>query len=259
MKASDLCLEELISFNEGHLHLHGRRLVLHDMHAFANYRKDLEQMVGADSARRLVTRFGYFWGHADAAAMKRIFQWDSLEEWILAGPRLHTLQGVVRVLVKSLTADAAAGRFRMEVVWHDSWEADEQRLDGRPAAVPACWMLVGYASGYASFCLGRDVFFIEQKCRAVGARACRAVGQDRASWGQEVEPLLAYFQADDIQGQIRDLTQALRRRCEKSSDNGGKSTGWTAANRPRWSRCTASPFARWWIWPIARRTTTRRC
>ena len=30
------------------------------------------------------------------------------------------------------------------------------------------------------------------------------------SWGQEVEPLLAYFQADDIQGQIRDLTQALK-------------------------------------------------
>ena len=116
----------------------------------------------------------------------------------------------MRVLVKSLTADAATGRFRMEVVWHDSWEADEQRLDGRLAAAPACWMLVGYASGYASFCLGRDVFFIEQKCRAVGARACRAVGQDRASWGQEVEPLLACFQADDIQGQIRDLTRALK-------------------------------------------------
>jgi hypothetical protein len=89
MKASDLRLEELVDFSEGRLHLHERRLVLHDIHAFAQYRKDLLDMVGPENARRILTRFGYFWGQADAAAMKRVLRWDSLEEWLKAGPRLQ--------------------------------------------------------------------------------------------------------------------------------------------------------------------------
>lgn len=211
MKASDLRFEELIAFSEGHLHLHGRRLVLHDMHAFAQYRRDLQEMVGPESARRLLTRFGYFWGHADAAAMKRIFEWDSVEEWILAGPRLHELQGVVRVRVKSLQVDASAGHFQMHVVWHDSGEADEYLEEaGKPAEHPVCWTLVGYASGYASFCMGLDVYFVEEKCRGAGARACRAIGRDRKSWGSQIEPYLPYFRADDIQGKIRTLTRELK-------------------------------------------------
>ena len=87
---------------EGRFDLHGRRLVLHSSDALAQLRKDLVEMVGLDQARRVFTRFGNFWGRADAAAMKRIFQWDSLTDWLLAGPRMHTLQGIVRVIVKRL-------------------------------------------------------------------------------------------------------------------------------------------------------------
>lgn len=38
------------------------------------------ESLGEDQTRRLLTRFGYFWGHADAAAMKRIFNWDDKQE-----------------------------------------------------------------------------------------------------------------------------------------------------------------------------------
>ena len=58
MKAEDLKLNELVDFSEGWMGLHGRRLVLHDIHAFAQFRKDHYDMVGADSARRMFTRFG---------------------------------------------------------------------------------------------------------------------------------------------------------------------------------------------------------
>jgi predicted hydrocarbon binding protein len=169
MKASDLKLEEVVDFSEGRLHLHGRRLVLHDSHAFAQYRKDLLDMVGSEHARRILTRFGYFWGHADAAAMKRVFQWDSLREWVMAGPRLHALQGVVKTQVESLKIDAADGTFEMEVIWRDSGEAEEHLAEIGKSDKPACWMLVGYASGYTSFCLGKDIYFVETKCRAAGA------------------------------------------------------------------------------------------
>jgi two-component system response regulator HydG len=212
MKASDLKLEEVVDFSEGRLHLHGRRLVLHDSHAFAQYRKDLLDMVGSEHARRILTRFGYFWGHADAAAMKRVFQWDSLREWVMAGPRLHALQGVVKTQVESLKIDAADGTFEMEVIWRDSGEAEEHLAEIGKSDKPACWMLVGYASGYTSFCLGKDIYFVETKCCAAGAPTCRAVGKDLASWGDEVQPHLPFFEADDIHGKIMRLTHELRKK-----------------------------------------------
>ncbi len=70
MKPSELRLEELVSFGDGRIDLHGRRLVLHGMDAFAQWRADLVRMVGADAARRMLTRFGYFTGQADAAALQ---------------------------------------------------------------------------------------------------------------------------------------------------------------------------------------------
>jgi len=213
MKSEDLKLDELVQFSEGRLDLHGRRLVIHSLNAFAQLRKDLIEMMGLEQARRILTRFGYFWGQADAAAMKRIFHWDDLSEWLRAGLRLMSLQGVTQATLKSLEmGQEGEGNFRMEVLWHRSGEAEEHLIEFGPTDFPVCRMLSGYASGYVSFCLGRDIFFIEQKCRAKGDRVCSAIGMDAASWGKELKSSLPYFQAADIQGKIRDLTRELRRK-----------------------------------------------
>jgi hypothetical protein len=37
-----------------------------------------------------------------------------------------------------------------------------------------------------------------------------ALGKDVDSWGNEIQPYLAYFHADDIQGKVRELTRRLR-------------------------------------------------
>jgi len=92
----------------------------------------------------------------------------------MAGPRMHTLQGVSRVVVKRLDMDENGARFHMEVVWHESGEVDEHLKALGSSNIPVCWMLVGYASGYASFVLDRNVFFIEEKCRGMGHRVCKA-------------------------------------------------------------------------------------
>lgn len=212
MKAEDLKLNELVDFSEGWMGLHGRRLVLHDIHAFAQFRKDLVDMVGLESARRMFTRFGYFWGQADAAAMKRIFEWDNIEEWVKTGARLHTLQGVAHTIVKSIEVDMATKRFQMEIIWHDSGEAEEHIIELGRSDVPVCWMLIGYASGYASFCLEAEVFFIEQQCMANGHRSCVAIGKDRASWGAEINPHLDFFQAENINGKVMFLTRELKKK-----------------------------------------------
>ncbi len=215
MKAEELTLAELLDLSEGRFDLHGRRLVLHSSDAMAQLRKDLVATVGVEQARRLLTRFGNFWGRADAAAMKRIFHWDSLEDWLRAGPRMHSLQGVSRVTVKSLDIEPEAGRFHMEITWHDSAEADEQQLALGPSTEAVCWTMTGYASGYASFCTGLEVFFVEDKCRAKGDRVCSAVGRDRSSWGEEIEPYVSYFRADDIQGHVVRLSEELKEKMKE--------------------------------------------
>jgi len=213
MKAQDLKLKEIIDFSEGRLHLHGRRLVLHDIHAFAQVRKDLAEMVGLEHTRRILTRFGFYWGQADAAAMTRIFKWDSLLEWLKAGPRMHTIQGVTKSVIKSMEVDEDNGRFQMNLVWHDSGEAEEHLLEIGKSDHPICWMLVGYASGYATFCLKKNVYFIEQKCRAKGDRICMAIGKDIESWGKEIKPYLKFFEkAEDIQSKILEFTKELKRK-----------------------------------------------
>ena len=217
MKAEDLRLRELVGFREGELSLHGRRLILHDIRAFGQFRRDVLEMVGPEQARRMLTRFGYFWGQEDAAAMNRIFRWANLIEWLKCGPRLQTLQGVHTSVLKSLKVDEEAGKFQMEVVWYDSAEAEEYPSEEGESDEPMCWIQVGYASGYASYCMGRSVFFIEKKCRGKGDKVCLAVGKDRASWGEELKPHLPYFMSDDIKGKVQKLTSELRKKSKELS------------------------------------------
>lgn len=214
MKAEDLKLNELIEFGDGEVKFQGRRLVLHSLHAFAQFRKDLLDMVGLENARRILTRFGYFWGQADAAAMQRTFKWDSLREWLLAGARLHSMQGVARNVVTSLDIGTEGRPFRMAIVWHDSGEAEEHLAELGATDHAVCWMLTGYASGYASYCVGRNVYFIEEACRAKGDPVCSATGAEQASWGGHLAPYLEYFRAEDIKGKIAGLTERLRRQSE---------------------------------------------
>jgi transcriptional regulator with PAS, ATPase and Fis domain/predicted hydrocarbon binding protein len=187
--------------------------VLHSLDAFAQFRTDLLEMVGAKQARRILTRFGYFWGQADAAAMRRVFSWSSPAELVKAGARLHGMQGVARWVTKRLDFDETPGengRFVMEVAWHGSGEAEEHMASLGKAEHPVCWMQVGYASGFMSFALGRHIYFVEESCRAQGGRACSAVGKDAGSWGGQLHSHLVYFAADDIRGKIRNLTDRLR-------------------------------------------------
>jgi DNA-binding NtrC family response regulator len=213
MRADDLRFDELFTFRDGVIDFQGRRMVLHSTDAFAQFRKDLYEMVGARQARRILTRYSYFWGQADAAAMRRVFSWSNPLELVKAGPRLHAMQGVARWVTKRLVLDESGGKdghFLMEVSWHGSGEAEEHVAHLGKSEHPVCWMLAGYASGFMSYALGRNIYFVEQACRAQGGRVCTAVGKEAAAWEGDPGAALAYFSADDIKGKIRGLTEQLR-------------------------------------------------
>jgi len=210
MKAADLDFFDLISLDSGSISLRGRRLVLHAIHAFSQFRFDIVSMLGREQARRLFTRFGFFWGQADAAALQRSYRWPSCEEWIRAGLQLHALEGVVQSTVNELSIDKDLSQFHMDITWHDSVEVEEHLMEFEPGEDPICWKLTGYLSGLTSYCAGISVYFVESNCQGKRDAFCKAVGRDLDSWGDKIAPHLKYFEADDIKGTVRKLSQKLR-------------------------------------------------
>src|SRR5690606_2032046 len=93
--------------------------------------------------------------------------------------------------------DSSIGHFYSEFFWHNSLEADEHIASYGVGREPACWMEIGYASGYASSLLGRLVVFREEQCRCMGHSACRIVGKPAEQW-DDLDADLAYLDADDF-------------------------------------------------------------
>ncbi len=212
MKAEDLDLQNLFRFSRGLVSLLGRRVVIHDLFAMGQFRRDLVNMVGQEHARRICTRMGYFWGQADASALKRSFHWESAEEMLKAGPVLNSLQGAAQTELKILSLDRAAGRCSLEFTWQDSSEAEAATCEPVSEELPCCWVLSGYASGFCSFCLGFQVYFIETRCRARGDSHCLAEGRDAMSWDKPLSDQLVYYQTEDIRGKIDSLASKIQQR-----------------------------------------------
>lgn len=212
MRFQDLELLDLISFKDGDINLRGRRLVLHSIHAFSQFRYDIVKMLGEENARRLFTRFGFFWGQANAAALQRLFKWTNIEDWIQAGLKLHALEGVVQTTVSNMSIDKKNKRFRMEISWHDSVEVEEHLMDFGPGNKTICWKLTGYISGLTSYCMGQSIYFVESQCQGKKDGVCKAIGKDFISWGDEISPHLIYFEAEDIKGTVQRLSQELRKK-----------------------------------------------
>ncbi|MFH2049516.1 MAG: sigma-54-dependent Fis family transcriptional regulator [bacterium] len=215
MRADDLELEDLLEYKLGNINLHGRRLVLHPIHAFGQFRKDIIEMQGLDRARRLFTRFGYFWGQADAAALKRVYHWDNVTEWVKAGFRLQSLEGIVQNKINKLEVDESLGRFYMECSWNDSGEVEEHLMEIGHGDYSVCWKLTGYASGFVSFCLKKNVYFAELMCQGKNDKFCNAVGKDVDSWDDEIIPHLPFFEAEDIKGTVEHLTKKLQQKMKE--------------------------------------------
>lgn len=100
----------------------------------------------------------------------------------------------------------------MDVSWEDSKEAQEHLYAFGKSSYPVCWILAGYFSGFVSFSLGKDVYFIEQSCKAKGDKICQALGKDLSSWGEQVRPYLRYSKLNDIRQKIEKLNAELKRK-----------------------------------------------
>ncbi len=216
-KARPLHLAELLDFRpqQGIIRLHQQRVVILSAAAMGLLRKELVDTLGIDTARRLLLRFGFADGYHDAVSLRDRSRWSSPEEGLRAGAQLHTLEGIVRADVIRIEHDQATGRFEEEVVWRDSYEAEQHTLHYGPSASPVCWSLVGYSSGYVSACMGREIYFREIECLGQGATACSVVGRDADSWGDELRAIRDDFQAAILGPEIERLREAVGRRVKE--------------------------------------------
>jgi DNA-binding NtrC family response regulator len=194
-------LAECLFFSpgDGRIWLNDQRMLLLHSASFGSLRRELIECVGAEPARRLLTRAGYASGTRDAALVRQ--RWPAADgaSLLAAGTRLHALEGAVKVEPLHFAFDAATGRYDGEFLWHHSSEADEHIAAYGVGNEPACWMELGYAMGYVTGLTGMLVIFREVECRAMGGAVCRVVGRDAQRW-DDVADDLRYLDAPAAAG-----------------------------------------------------------
>jgi len=212
-----LHLAELLDFrpDQGIIRLHQQRVVILSAAAMGLMRKELVDTLGYDAARRVLLRFGFADGYHDAVNLRARSKWTSPLDGLRSGAMLHTLAGIVRADVRRAEYDEPSGRFEEEVIWHDSYEAEQHLHHYGKGSAPVCWSLAGYSSGFLSACLGTEVYFREMTCAGQGERRCHAIGRDANSWGSEIDSIRADFQAADLGHEVERLREAVGKRLKE--------------------------------------------
>jgi DNA-binding NtrC family response regulator len=213
----NLHLAELLDFrpDQGIIRLHDQRVVILSAAAMGLLRKELIDTLGLETARRVAIRFGFADGYHDAVNLRERSKWTDPVDGLRAGAVLQTLEGIVRVEVRGVDHDASTGRFEEEVFWHDSYVAEQHVHHYGKASSPVCWSLVGYASGFASACMGKEIYYRETSCVGQGAKHCVAMGRDAESWGVDLDIIRADFQAASVGHEVERLHDAVSKRLKE--------------------------------------------
>lgn len=179
--------QELLTFNyeEGMIFLKGNRMLLFNAAALSQLRDELIKSLGEDIARGVLTRFGFRCGYDDVLSVRNMFDLETDTEWMLAGPMIHTLEGLVHVTSEHLEFDRSLGTFSMVGNWYNSYEAEQHLKLYGSASEAVCWTLTGYASGYASGFMGREIVCVETMCAAKGDPYCAYELREVERWGKE--------------------------------------------------------------------------
>ncbi|GAB6155064.1 hypothetical protein JCM17380_38150 [Desulfosporosinus burensis] len=211
MRASELRMDELLQFQpeQGKILLKGSRVIIFAASALGKLRKDLIDTLGMDRAKGFLIRYGWSCGFQAAINIKEQFQLDNESEWNYAGPTIHTLEGFVHVNTDIIDINRPKGTWSLKGIWTNSFEAEQHILHYGYHNDPVCWMLVGYAGGYRSACLGKKVIYKEVKCTGKGDEHCTFIGKTIEEWGEEIVPELAYYEVSKISEELEEANRRI--------------------------------------------------
>jgi DNA-binding NtrC family response regulator len=202
--ADDLRSHVHFDAETGLIWLHEHRMLLVHAEAQALLRKELIDTLGMARARGLLTRMGYASGVRDAELARKQAQGVSDMEAFMTGPKLHTLEGIVRVTPIRLEMDRPRGAFYGEFLWEHSWEGQWHRHYFGIHDEPVCWTQIGYASGYTSAFMGRRILYKEVECVGAGNNNCRIIGRPIEEW-EDADEQMRYYNPESIADQLIEL------------------------------------------------------
>ncbi len=213
IKAGDLDFYMLLRRQSGDskLFFNQRRSLLFDAGTMGALRQQLIDTVGQDVARGVLMRAGYAQGYQDAEMLGDTFSWETDSEWLLAGLTLRMLEGIVHVESRTVEFNRNTGEFYMNGLWRNSYEAEEHLKRNDPGEHPVCWMLAGYASGYASRFFGRELLAIETECVGKGDEQCLWEIKPVKEWGAKAAPYAEALRQVEARG-----SQAEKKSAEKA-------------------------------------------
>lgn len=172
---------------DGKIWLAEQRMLLVHSAVMGSLRKELVTSLGIERARGFLMRFGYQSGMKDAEFARKIRPEITTADAFLVGPQMHCIKGMVRVVPKALEFDVEKGEFYGEFSWFDSYEADVHNSEFGIAEDSICWTLLGYASGFTSYYMGRKIIFKEVQCAGAGHDHCHIIGKPAEEWEDQTE------------------------------------------------------------------------
>jgi two-component system response regulator HydG len=192
---ADLAGALQFALGDGRIWLSDERMVMMQTQVLGSLRRDVIKAMGIDAARSLFYRTGWRQGQLYADLVRKRFHQDDLTAALAAGPRLHTMEGFVKVTTKRFEFDIKRGHYHGEFHWHDSTEAVEHLNAFGVSDCPTCWMQVGAPAGFTTALLGQPVIFREVECMGMGAERCVVIGRNASAWGDDVPELQEFTPA----------------------------------------------------------------
>lgn len=188
-----------------------QRMISVPSSALGSLRQELINTLGLVRAKGFLLRYGWNCGVSDGLKVKEL-EWDNNIDRLLAGPKMHTLNGHVDVEPLICDADFDKGSLHFEGIWKNSYEANEHlKLFGHSAET-VCHTLVGYASGYLSTIMEKKVIVKETQCEAMGDNHCHWVCKTIDKWNAEIdiESEISFYETDRIVDELDETYEKLR-------------------------------------------------
>ena len=220
----------VFSSEQGKVWLNEQRVMLFSQAALGKFRKEVYDTIGQDRCKAFFLRLGYQLGILDGELARSSGAEMPIKDRFNLGPELHALRGMVLPELQRLVVSEKGGEFFCEVVWFNSYEVEICANEMGPMDEPGCWNLTGYASGYSSALLQREIFFQELECHSCGGDRCFAVGKPAAEW-DNYEQLKRYYEPDPLLEELSKL-QTTVEALKESINEGDKLPNIVGSSKP---------------------------
>lgn len=198
---ADLLARLRFSTSDGRIWLDDQRMLLIHAKSLGALRREMIEVLGMDVARGFFTRMGCRAGVHDAQMARKVRSKTSLKDIFVVGPQMHCLEGIGVSEAVRLEFDIEHGRHYGEFLWTSPVEDEEHIRHFSIGDEPACWMQIGYASGFSTEFMGRQVLYREVECQSMGHPSCRIIGKLVEEWGEEGAHDLRYMTPDFLAAQ----------------------------------------------------------